>query len=93
VICKTRVSSIFTHGMGNMVMNLGLFEETALGLLICYVPFLNVAFTASQPHPLDLIWAVPYSVFILMYDEIRKYAMRATGGADREGCLYEYTYW
>ena len=32
VICKTRVASIFSHGMGNMVMNLGLFEETALGL-------------------------------------------------------------
>jgi magnesium-transporting ATPase (P-type) len=93
VICKTRVMSIFQHGMGNMVMNLGLFEETALGLLICYVPFLNTAFTASQPHPYDLFWALPYSVFILMYDEIRKYFMRMCGGMQREGCLYEYTYW
>jgi len=93
VICKTRVMSIFQHGMGNMVMNLGLFEETALGLLICYVPFLNIAFTASQPHPLDLFWALPYSLFILMYDEIRKYLMRMCGGMNREGCLYDYTYW
>jgi hypothetical protein len=93
IICKTRVASLFGHGMGNMVMNAGLFEETALGLTIAYVPFLNTAFTASQPHPLDLIWAVPYSIFIFTYDEIRKKLMRICGGERREGCLYEYTYW
>merc|ERR1719506_2414642 len=88
IICKTRVMSVFTHGMGNMVLNLGLFEETALGLAICYVPFMNAAFGGSGPDPSDMLWAVPYSIFIWIYDEIRKGLMRMTGGTNREGCLY-----
>jgi magnesium-transporting ATPase (P-type) len=93
IICKTRVMSVLQHGMGNMVLNLGLFEETALGLAICYVPFMNAAFGGSGPDPSDMLWAVPYSIFIWIYDEIRKGLMRKTGGENREGCLYEYTYW
>merc|ERR1712166_1388367 len=90
IICKTRVMSTLQHGMGNMVLNLGLLEETALGLAICYVPFMNAAFGGSAPDILDLCWAIPYSFFIWCYDETRKGAMRATGGQNREGCLYEY---
>jgi len=93
IICKTRQVSIFTHGMGNMVMNVGLFEETALGLAICYVPFMNAAFFSSAVMPLDLCWAIPFSAFILMYDEVRKYLMRLTGGTQKIGFLYDYTYW
>ena len=93
IICKTRVMSVFQHGMGNNVLNAGLFEETALGLAICYVPFMNAAFGGSAPDIKDLAWAIPYSFFIWVYDEVRKMAMRHTGGEQREGCLYEYTYW
>ena len=96
------------------MLNLGLFEETALGLLICYVPFAvrtpppfpagscparsprracfqNAAFGGSGPQPRDMLWALPYSIFIFTYDEVRKLLMRKTGGQQREGCLYEYT--
>ena len=76
-----------------MVLNAGLFEETALGLAICYVPFMNAAFGGSGPDPSDMLWAIPYSIFIWIYDETRKILMRMTGGTNREGCLYEYTYW
>jgi hypothetical protein len=93
IICKTRVMSVLQHGMGNMVLNAGLFEETALGLAICYVPFMNAAFGGSGPDPTDMLWAIPYSFFIWVYDETRKVLMRMTGGKNREGCLYEYTYW
>jgi sodium/potassium-transporting ATPase subunit alpha len=93
IICKTRVMSVLQHGMGNWVLNAGLFEETALGLAICYVPFMNAAFGGSGPDPLDMTWALPYSFFIWIYDETRKILMRMTGGQNREGCLYEYTYW
>jgi len=93
IICKTRVMSVLQHGMGNMVLNAGLFEETALGLAICYIPFMNAAFGGSGPDPLDMTWALPYSFFIWVYDETRKILMRMTGGKNREGCLYEYTYW
>jgi len=93
IICKTRVMSVLQHGMGNMVLNAGLLEETALGLAICYIPFMNAAFGGSGPDPTDMLWAVPYSFFIWVYDETRKVLMRMTGGQNREGCLYEYTYW
>merc|ERR1719272_286573 len=93
IICKTRVLSVFQHGMGNMIMNLGIVEETALGLAICYVPFFQELFTSSSPYPADMCWALPFSFFILFYDEVRKFLMRLTGGTKRDGYLYKYTYW
>merc|ERR1711865_236473 len=77
IICKTRVLSVFQHGMTNNVLNLGLLEETTLGLAICYVGFLQAPFLSSTPAILDLTWAVPFSLFIFAYDEIRKGLMRA----------------
>eukprot|EP01052_Picozoa_sp_SAG31_P022939 SAG31_NODE_1853_length_7066_cov_3.058705_2_plen_529_part_00 len=100
IICKTRSMSLFTHGMGNMVLNIGLFEETALGLCILYIPPLQVAFGSSSVMILDLVWAVPYSLFIFLYDEIRKLLMRwESNGCSKmsdapiQGFLYTYTYW
>merc|ERR1712166_294812 len=100
IICKTRTMSVLTHGMGNMVLNAGLFEETALGLCICYVPFLQAPFGGSTVMILDLCWALPYSLFIWLYDEIRKALMRLCSNglsgfneAPTQGFLYDYTYW
>ena len=53
--------------------------------------FQNAAFGGSGPQPRDMLWALPYSIFIFTYDEVRKLLMRKTGGQQREGCLYEYT--
>ena len=47
----------------------------------------------SAVDPWDLLWALPFSLSIFTYDEVRKAIMRATGGQQREGFLYEYTYW
>lgn len=33
IICKSRILFLFQHGMSNMVFNIGLLEETALGAL------------------------------------------------------------
>ena len=50
--------------------------------------------------PLDLIWAVPFSAFIFLYDEIRKLLLRWLSNgcahlneAPTQGFLYTYTYW
>ena len=48
--------------------------------------FQNAAFGGSGPQPRDMLWALPYSIFIFAYDEIRKLLMRKTGGQQREGC-------
>eukprot|EP00010_Vexillifera_abyssalis_P003534 CAMPEP_0201560314 /NCGR_PEP_ID=MMETSP0173_2-20130828/78202_1 /ASSEMBLY_ACC=CAM_ASM_000268 /TAXON_ID=218659 /ORGANISM="Vexillifera sp., Strain DIVA3 564/2" /LENGTH=1044 /DNA_ID=CAMNT_0047974759 /DNA_START=43 /DNA_END=3174 /DNA_ORIENTATION=- len=47
-ICKTRMLSMFQQGMRNWVLNFGLFSETALAAIICYLPFANIAF-GSEP--------------------------------------------
>merc|ERR1719197_324619 len=39
MICKTRMLSILEQGMKNNVLNIGLLEETLLGLALAYVPF------------------------------------------------------
>jgi sodium/potassium-transporting ATPase subunit alpha len=100
IICKTRTMSVLTHGMGNWVLNAGLFEETALGLCILYLPFLQAPFGSSSCFLVDLCWAIPYSAFIWIYDEIRKLLMRFFSNgcakmnkAPTQGFLFDYTYW
>ena len=39
IISKTRVVSIFTQGMNNMVLNIALLVETLLAGLIIYMPY------------------------------------------------------
>merc|ERR1719183_228515 len=77
MICKTRSLSISQQGMINMHSNFGLFFETSLVALLCYVPWWNQALGTRQiafPH-----FAVPsFSFFsvIMAYDELRKIFLR-----------------
>jgi sodium/potassium-transporting ATPase subunit alpha len=75
VCCKTRTLSLANQGMRNGTLNFGLFFETALGAALCYIDALNGLGT----RPLAFVhWlpAMPFSMFILCYDEVRKYLMR-----------------
>jgi len=77
VICKTRWLSIRQQGMRNDVMNFALVWELLLGAMICYIP----GTSAILIQPLRMThWftAVPFSIFIFLYDETRKYLMRFT---------------
>ncbi len=77
IICKTRWLSISTQGLQNGVMNFGLFFETMLAAWLCYCIPVNSIGT----RPLRLAhWfpAMPFSMLIFFYDEIRKYLMRLT---------------
>jgi len=77
MICKTRNLSLSQQGMVNNFGNFGLFFETALVAILCYVPPLNVALGTRMiafPH-----FAVPsFSFFtaIFFYDELRKIWLR-----------------
>lgn len=99
LICKSRLLSLFQHGMRNMVFNVALLEEAILGLLFVYVPFLNSAFQTEQLRFQHLVPALPFIVFIFAYDEARKWVMRqGDKGGDsifrRFGrFVKEYTYW
>jgi sodium/potassium-transporting ATPase subunit alpha len=77
LICKTRRLSIVTQGMSNTFMNFGLMFETLLGAYMCYLPGLD--YLGTRPLRFShWMCAIPFSMAIFLYDETRKYLMRAT---------------
>jgi len=89
LIAKTRKLSIFEQGMRNKFMNFGLVFETVLGLLLVYLPFLNVAFGTRPLYVLHWFPGVPWSMLIFIYDEVRKSIIRSNPG----GWMEDMTYW
>lgn len=74
--CKTRTLSLQNQGMKNNMLNFGLFFETALGAALCYVEPFNVAFSTRPILFVHWLAPMPFAIFILSYDEIRKLLMR-----------------
>ena len=89
LICKTRKLSLFQQGLQNDFMNFGLLFETVLGATLVYASPLNTVFGTMPLHILHWFPAVPWSMFIFTYDEIRKALMRG----NPDGWLNAYTYW
>jgi sodium/potassium-transporting ATPase subunit alpha len=84
MICKNRNLSLSHQGMKNTMGNFGLFFETALVMILCYAPPLNVALgtrAIAFPH----FGAPSFSFYcaIFFYDELRKIWLR--NGMTREG--------
>jgi len=75
--CKTRIQSLFNHGMANMVFNCGVVQEVSLIFILVYVPFIQYAFNTENIAFVDWVTALPFSVFLFCYDEGRKYWMRS----------------
>jgi len=89
MICKTRSRSLFEQGMTNVFMNWSLLFETILGCILCYLPFAN---EITGTRPLDFVWwmpAIPFSLAIYGYDELRKGRIRHCP----TGWLQYNTYW
>eukprot|EP01094_Clydonella_sp_ATCC50884_P006833 TRINITY_DN16016_c0_g1_i1.p1 TRINITY_DN16016_c0_g1~~TRINITY_DN16016_c0_g1_i1.p1 ORF type:complete len:993 (-),score=365.00 TRINITY_DN16016_c0_g1_i1:185-3163(-) len=78
--CKTRKLSLFQQGMKNMVLNFGLFSETLLAIFLCYCPFLDIALGTRPIHPRHWLPALPFTLLILSYDELRKFTIREFPG-------------
>lgn len=99
LICKSRILSLFQHGMRNMVFNGGLVFETIVGVFIVYVPFVREILQTASLGIRHLIPALPFAVFIFAYDEIRKALMRHgdKGGTDLLAkfgrFVKDYSYW
>lgn len=89
IACKTRINSIFNHGMVNMVLNFGIFQEIVLIALLVYAPFLHYAFGTANIDGEDWLIAVPFSIVVIFYDEGRKYIMRRVG---KDHWFYRYFY-
>ena len=89
IICKTRKNSLFQQGMKNYMLNFGLFFETALAAFLSYTPGMD---KGLRMYPLKFNWwlpAIPFSVLIFIYDEIRKYILRHNPG----GWIEKETYY
>ena len=83
MICKTRNLSLSQQGMINKMGNFGLFFETTLVALLCYVPFLNTALGTRQiPFPHFCVPSFSFFCVIFFYDEWRKILLR--NGMTRE---------
>jgi sodium/potassium-transporting ATPase subunit alpha len=85
MICKTRWLSIYHQGMRNPAMNFGLVFETILGAFICYIPGIGDALGTRNIRALHWTPAMPFSIVIFLYDEVRKYIMRRTSTERAQG--------
>jgi len=88
VICKTRTLSIFQQGMRNGTLNFGLFFTTVLGGILCYVPIFHNLGTIDLAA-VHIFPAMPFCVMIFLYDEVRKYLIRA----NPEGWVFRNTFY
>ena len=74
---RTRFQSVFTMGLfSNRAILLGIAIELLILALIIWSPFANLIFNTS---PLDLryvLLSVPFAIFLLGIDELRKYLLR-----------------
>ena len=89
IICKTRKLSVFQQGMKNWVMNFGLVFETLLAAFMSYTPGMD---KGLKMYPLKFNWwfpAIPFSLLIFVFDEIRKYLLRQNPG----GWIEKETYY
>merc|ERR1719325_358187 len=89
IICKTRKNSLFQQGMRNGMMNFGLVFETLLAAFLSYCPGMD---KGLRMYPLAFTWwlpALPFSLLIFVYDEIRKYILRQRPG----GWVEQETYY
>lgn len=95
LICKSRTLSLFQHGMRNWVLNFSILSEILLCCCITYLPFIRSAFGTGRLRFVHWLPAVPFSIFIFCYDEIRKAIIRS---GERNGnklgvWMKENTYW
>merc|ERR1711874_725040 len=80
IICKTRKNSVFQQGMKNWIMNFGLVFETLLAAFLSYTPGME---KGLKMYPLKINWwfpAIPFSLLIFIFDEVRKWILRGNPG-------------
>ncbi|KAJ0397615.1 hypothetical protein P43SY_003499 [Pythium insidiosum] len=78
LICKTRYLSLLTQGMENSVLNFGLMFEFMLCSVVAYAGFIHTIFATQNMRLVHWFPALPFAIFIVVFDETRKFMMRAT---------------
>ncbi|GAB9469923.1 hypothetical protein Gpo141_00007184 [Globisporangium polare] len=96
IISKTRYLSVATQGMSNSVLNFGLMFEFMLCSAVAYAGFVHTIFATENMRLVHWFPALPFSLFILVLDETRKFMMRTTsrGMISKEtGRMVRYPGW
>jgi len=98
IICKTRERTIFEQGMTNMVLNVGILEETILAIVLVYCPPLHDAFYTTDIDFKMWCYGMPFSFLIWIYDEARKWAIRTErknnpDWPENKGIVERWTYY
>ena len=75
---KTRWLSLRSQGMKNSFMNFGIFFELLLVSWLAYCPPINGALGTANIRLTHWFCAIPFAIFIFIYDETRKALMRST---------------
>lgn len=83
-VCKTRVLSLFQHGNGNNVLLLSIVLEFMVACVIIYVPLFQHGFGVRPLKFWHWLPGVPFGLFIIAYDEIRKWFIRKDLYASRK---------
>ena len=76
------------QGLRNHMLNFGLVFETLLAAFLSYTPGMD---KGLRMYPLKINWwipAIPFSILIFVYDEIRKYLLRRNPGGWLESETY-----
>jgi len=76
ISCKTRISSVFQHGMRNWMVNGAIVISISLATLLIYIPGMSVAFGTSPVE--GVFWAIPLpmAATVLAWNELRKFICR-----------------
>ncbi|CAG7818425.1 unnamed protein product, partial [Allacma fusca] len=75
-MCKTRRMSLFQQGFRNWNMNISVLVELGLLCMFVYTPYLNGYFLLVPIRPMIFLGALPFAIFFVIYDELRRLAIR-----------------
>ena len=92
---KTRWLSVVEHGLGNPLLNVGLFASLMAMALATYSPMLNDLFSTRPIRFFHWMPGLPWACVIIVYDEARKFFMRKTSSktVDDEGVTTRVIGW
>jgi sodium/potassium-transporting ATPase subunit alpha len=89
IVVKTRFLSFFQQNSRNFLQLLGMIIAVLVAVLFAYVPGVEDVLGTHPISGIDWLLMLPFSVFMFLQDELRKYLIRR----DPKGKIAKYTYW
>lgn len=74
--CKTRILSLFGQGIRNSALLISLAFEITVTLVLVYSPLLKSGLNVRPLRFIHWLPGVPFGIFIIIYDECRKWMIR-----------------